>query len=218
MTFLSKSDSFEDQLKVPLWLLCIAVILKHPLWPEKQDWFFTGNCNSTGCSEKLQPVCGSDGKTYTNECVLNVENCKEGTSVIIAKQGACENCCGSEPRKSRIFSMNLTDSPHIVRKWKAINWGRSNSLPRAPRNYPEAKIRQFFKCKYSAFQYMGSGIESWSVFCHLFSFSDNFTCLQLWVLNQTFKQAMIHYTVVKGCIKICFFIVSTHSLHPINQK
>ena len=35
-------------------------------------------------------MCGSDGKTYRNRCVLRNANCKYGTSVKIAKRGACE--------------------------------------------------------------------------------------------------------------------------------
>ena len=51
--------------------------------------FFSVNCN-TGCTREFLPVCGSDGKTYNNACVLDAENCKKGTSVRIAKQGACQ--------------------------------------------------------------------------------------------------------------------------------
>ena len=35
-------------------------------------------------------MCGSDGRTYSTACVLEAKNCKEGTSVKVAKQGACE--------------------------------------------------------------------------------------------------------------------------------
>ena len=52
--------------------------------------FFSVNCN-TGCTREFRPVCGSDGRTYNNACILDAENCKEGTSVKIAKQGACES-------------------------------------------------------------------------------------------------------------------------------
>ena len=50
---------------------------------------FSVNCN-TGCTREFRPVCGNDGRTYNNACVLDAENCKEGTLVKIAKQGACQ--------------------------------------------------------------------------------------------------------------------------------
>ena len=51
--------------------------------------FFSVNCN-TLCTREFRPVCGSDGKTYDTACWLDAENCEKGTSVKIAKQGACE--------------------------------------------------------------------------------------------------------------------------------
>ncbi|XP_029797706.1 serine protease inhibitor Kazal-type 1 [Suricata suricatta] len=49
------------------------------------------NCNSqvTGCTKIYNPVCGTDGKTYSNECVLCVENQKRQILVLIQKSGPC---------------------------------------------------------------------------------------------------------------------------------
>ena len=41
------------------------------------------------CPETLAPVCGSDGITYDNECILGHISCKQGTSVTVASQGEC---------------------------------------------------------------------------------------------------------------------------------
>lgn len=45
-------------------------------------------CNAI-CSPDLRPVCGSDGKTYTNECTLRVEACKSRKSIRIIYTGEC---------------------------------------------------------------------------------------------------------------------------------
>lgn len=41
------------------------------------------------CSNEYTPVCGSNGKTYINECTLRVEACKTSKSLRILHQGAC---------------------------------------------------------------------------------------------------------------------------------
>ncbi|XP_035210218.1 agrin-like, partial [Stegodyphus dumicola] len=45
-------------------------------------------CNGE-CSEDLRPVCGSDGKTYTNECTLRVEACKSRKNIRVVYAGEC---------------------------------------------------------------------------------------------------------------------------------
>ncbi|XP_067139289.1 agrin-like isoform X1 [Centruroides vittatus] len=51
-------------------------------------------CNAI-CSPDFRPVCGSDGKTYTNECSLRVEACKSRRSLRIIYTGECSS--GANP-------------------------------------------------------------------------------------------------------------------------
>lgn len=49
----------------------------------------TSGC-SDACSSDYKPVCGSDGKTYANVCVLSMAHCKNpGSTVTMQAEGAC---------------------------------------------------------------------------------------------------------------------------------
>ncbi|XP_037364112.1 serine protease inhibitor Kazal-type 1 [Talpa occidentalis] len=48
-------------------------------------------CNGglNGCPRIYNPVCGTDGTTYSNECMLCRENEKRQIPVLIQKSGPC---------------------------------------------------------------------------------------------------------------------------------
>ena len=50
--------------------------------------FYAGICNGA-CPRNLDPVCGSDGNTYDNECLLNFASCKSGGKI---KKVSDEEC------------------------------------------------------------------------------------------------------------------------------
>ncbi|XP_022255732.1 agrin-like isoform X2 [Limulus polyphemus] len=54
-------------------------------------------CNAI-CSRDFRPVCGSDGKTYTNECILRVEACKSRRSLRTIYMDKCSE--GANPCES----------------------------------------------------------------------------------------------------------------------
>ena len=46
------------------------------------------NCDMI-CPAIWTPLCGSDGKTYSNDCVFNMEKCLQKGNLEIAHQGKC---------------------------------------------------------------------------------------------------------------------------------
>ncbi|MBN3322022.1 AGRIN protein, partial [Atractosteus spatula] len=53
----------------------------------------TGRCVCpTECVASHQPVCGTDGATYANECELNVQACTQQKDLRVAAQGECKTC------------------------------------------------------------------------------------------------------------------------------
>jgi len=41
------------------------------------------------CTKEFAPVCGSDGKTYSTECVMNAYSCRKGLNITVLHPGKC---------------------------------------------------------------------------------------------------------------------------------
>ncbi|GIY45045.1 hypothetical protein CEXT_776841 [Caerostris extrusa] len=73
-----------DGVECPTSQICQLDESRHPIC----------RCNSV-CNPDFRPVCGSDGRTYTNECTLRVEACKSRKNIRIIYTGECST--GSNP-------------------------------------------------------------------------------------------------------------------------
>ncbi|GIX79188.1 kazal-like domain-containing protein [Caerostris extrusa] len=49
-------------------------------------------CECPSCSEEFEPVCGTDGISYTNICKLKQEGCDQKTNIDVAYTGLCSLC------------------------------------------------------------------------------------------------------------------------------
>lgn len=50
--------------------------------------FCLGRCSAI-CTREFDPYCGTDGKTYSNKCVMDYGTCKSGGKVQLKYRGKC---------------------------------------------------------------------------------------------------------------------------------
>ncbi|XP_004420061.1 serine protease inhibitor Kazal-type 1 [Diceros bicornis minor] len=74
-----------------IFLLCALALLSLSGNTRADSLGRRAQCNNQvrGCTKNYNPVCGTDGNTYSNECVLCMENQKRQTPVLIKKSGPC---------------------------------------------------------------------------------------------------------------------------------
>ena len=48
----------------------------------------SGRCSKV-CTEEYRPVCGTDGKTYSNECKMEISACGKNDTITVSYNGEC---------------------------------------------------------------------------------------------------------------------------------
>ncbi|KAG5885807.1 hypothetical protein JTB14_001416 [Gonioctena quinquepunctata] len=66
----------------------------------------TAHCECPICPAEFEPVCGSDGISYGNECKLRLEACKHRRDITVLYDGPCNGC---ESRKCDFYSSCESD-------------------------------------------------------------------------------------------------------------
>lgn len=49
-------------------------------------------CICPSCLDEFNPVCGSNGVSYSSECIMRAENCEEKKNVSVLYRGQCDVC------------------------------------------------------------------------------------------------------------------------------
>ena len=58
------------------------------------DSNYRASCQCPKCPPATKPVCGSDGKTYVNECELRKQSCTTRTNIRVLHEGKCSKLIG----------------------------------------------------------------------------------------------------------------------------
>ena len=66
------------------------------------------------CSEIYEPVCGSNGETYGNECLLDAAKCLESDEIEFVHDGACDENSNPVTQSNNITAVMITELPTLI--------------------------------------------------------------------------------------------------------
>ena len=65
-------------------------------------------CGAEHCGMQYDPVCGTDGQTYVNECYLQSEACARRTNISVFRRGEC-----TDGKRTLYLSVRISRKPHV---------------------------------------------------------------------------------------------------------
>ena len=86
------------------------------------------NCNMK-CKKHYAPVCGSNGKTYLNECLLMMSACINKHSVKKITEGRCELDGDEIETEVNFATVKLSDKFKSSNKWQLKNVVYGKKVP-----------------------------------------------------------------------------------------
>lgn len=75
------------------WTLLLLSAFIMPVFAMCEAYQYSGiiTCKCEECPAESDPVCGSNNKTYPNECMMRQEACKKNKTNTVQRKGSCGN-------------------------------------------------------------------------------------------------------------------------------